>query len=60
MLDQQRVIVTPQQELYELACAYVAQRDFGNLEGQAVGTLDDAYLAPRSQTGGLSPCANSH
>jgi hypothetical protein len=38
--------VTPQQELYELARAYVAQqRDFGNLEGQIVRTLDDAYLA---------------
>jgi hypothetical protein len=46
LLDQERVIVAPQQELHELACAYVAQqRDFGNLEGQIVRTLDDAYLA---------------
>jgi hypothetical protein len=46
LLDQERVIVAPQQELHELARAYVAQqRDFGNLEGQIVRTLDDAYLA---------------
>jgi hypothetical protein len=46
LLGQDRVIVAPQQELYELARAYVAQqRDFGNLEGQIVRTLDDAYLA---------------
>jgi hypothetical protein len=46
LLDQERVIVAPQQELYELARAYVAQqRDFGNLEGQVVRTLHDAYLA---------------
>ena len=46
LLDQERVIVAPQQELYELARAYVAQqRDFGNLEGRLVRTLDDAYLA---------------
>ena len=38
--------MAPQQELYELARAYVAQqRDFGNSEGQVVRTLDDAYLA---------------
>ena len=38
--------MAPRQELYELARAYVAQqRDFGNLEGRIVRTLDDAYLA---------------
>jgi hypothetical protein len=46
LLGQERVIVAPQQEIYELACAYAAQqRDFGNLEGQIVRNLDDAYLA---------------
>jgi hypothetical protein len=46
LLRQERIIVAPQQELHELARAYVAQqRDFGNLEGQIVRTLDDAYLA---------------
>jgi hypothetical protein len=46
LLRQERILVAPQQELYELARAYVAQqRDFGNLEGQIVRTLDDAYLA---------------
>jgi hypothetical protein len=46
LLRQERIIVAPQQELYEMARAYAAQqRDFGNLEGQIVRTLDDAYLA---------------
>jgi hypothetical protein len=46
LLDQQRVIVAPQQELHELACTYVThQRNFGHLEGQVVRTLADAYLA---------------
>jgi hypothetical protein len=44
LLGQQRIIVAPQQEIYELACAYAAQqRDFGNVEGQVVRALGDAY-----------------
>jgi hypothetical protein len=44
LLRQERIIVAPQQELYELACAYAAQqRDFGNVGGQVVRALDDAY-----------------
>jgi hypothetical protein len=44
LLRQERIIVAPQQELYELACAYAAQqRDFGNIGGQVVRALDDAY-----------------
>jgi hypothetical protein len=44
LLGQERVIVAPQQEIYELACAYAAQqRDFGNVEGQVVRVLGDAY-----------------
>ena len=43
---QERIIVAPQQEIHELACAYAAQqRDFGNVEPQVVRTLNDAYLA---------------
>jgi hypothetical protein len=46
LLGQERIIVAPQQEIYELACAYAAQqRDFGNIQGQIVRTLGDAYLA---------------
>jgi hypothetical protein len=46
LLGQERVIVAPQQEIYELACAHAAvQRDFGNIQGQIVRTLDDACLA---------------
>ena len=46
LLGQERVIVAPQQEIYEPACAYAAQqRDFGNMQGQIVRTLADAYLA---------------
>jgi hypothetical protein len=46
LLGQERIIVAPQQEIYELACAYAAQqRDFGNVEPQVVRTLGDAYLA---------------
>jgi hypothetical protein len=44
LLGQERVIVASQQELYELACTYAAQqRDFGNVEGQVVRALGDAY-----------------
>jgi hypothetical protein len=44
LLGQERIIVAPQQEMYELACAYAAQqRDFGNVEGQVVRALGDAY-----------------
>jgi hypothetical protein len=44
LLGQERVIVAPQQEIYELARAYAAQqRDFGNVEGQVVRTLKEAY-----------------
>jgi hypothetical protein len=46
LLGQERVIVAPQQEIYELARVYAAQqRDFGNIQGQIVRTLGDAYLA---------------
>jgi hypothetical protein len=46
LLGQERIIVAPQQEIYELACAYAAQqRDFGNIQGQIVRALGDAYLA---------------
>ena len=44
LLGQERIIVAPQQEMYELACAYAAQqRDFGNVEGQVVRAIGDAY-----------------
>jgi hypothetical protein len=44
LLGQERIIVAPQQEMYELACAYAAQqRDFGNLEPQVVRAIGDAY-----------------
>jgi hypothetical protein len=44
LLGQRRIIVAPQQEIYELACAYAAQqRDFGNVEGQVARALADAY-----------------
>ena len=44
LLGQERVIVVPQQEAYDLACAYaVQQRDFGNMEPKVVRDLDDAY-----------------
>ena len=44
LLGQERIIVAPQQEIYELACAYAAQqRDFGNVEDQVVRALGDAY-----------------
>ena len=46
LLGQERIIVAPQQEIYELARVYAAQqRDFGNIQGQIVRTLADAYLA---------------
>ena len=46
LVGQERIIVAPQQEIHELACAYAAQqRDFGNVEPQVVRTLNDAYLA---------------
>jgi len=44
LLGQERIIVAPQQEIYELACIYASQqRDFGNLEGRIVRALGDAY-----------------
>src|SRR5258708_12318034 len=44
LLGQERIIVAPQQEIYELACAYAAQqRDFGNVKPQVVRTLPAAY-----------------
>jgi len=44
LLGQERIIVAPQQEMYELACAYAAQqRDFGNVEPQVVRAIWDAY-----------------
>ena len=44
LLGQERVIVVPQQEAYDLACAYaVQQRDFGNMEPKIVRDLADAY-----------------
>jgi hypothetical protein len=44
LLGQKRIIVAPQQEIYELACAYaIQQRDFGNVDGQVVRALGDAY-----------------
>ena len=46
LLGQERVIVAPQQEIYELARVYATQqRDFGNIQGQIVRTLAAAYLA---------------
>jgi hypothetical protein len=46
LLGQERIFVAPQQEIYELACAYAAQqRDFGNIPGQIVRALSEAYLA---------------
>ena len=43
LLGQERVIVTPQQWSYELACAYAAQqRDFGNMQPQVVRSLREA------------------
>ena len=44
LLGQERIIVAPQQEIYELACIYASQqRDFGNLKGRIVRALGDAY-----------------
>jgi len=44
LLGQERIIVAPQQGIYELACAYAAQqRDFGNVEPLVVRALGDAY-----------------
>jgi hypothetical protein len=44
LLGQERIIVAPQQEIYELACIYTSQqRDFGNLKGRIVRALGDAY-----------------
>jgi hypothetical protein len=44
LLGQERILVAPQQEIYELVCAYTAQqRDFGNVEPQVVRALADAY-----------------
>ena len=44
LLGQERIIVAPQQEIYELARIYASlQRDFGNLEGRIARALGDAY-----------------
>jgi hypothetical protein len=44
LLGQERVIVVPQQEAYDLACAYaVQQRNSGNMEPKVVRDLVDAY-----------------
>ena len=44
LLDRQRVIVAPQQEVYDLACAYAVQQlDFGNMKPEVVRALEDAY-----------------
>ena len=44
LLGQERAIVAPQQEVYDLACAYAVQQlDFGNMEPKVVRDLDDAY-----------------
>jgi hypothetical protein len=44
LLGQERIIVAPQQEIHELACAYAAQqRDSGNVEPQVVRALSEAY-----------------
>jgi hypothetical protein len=44
LLAQERVIVAPQQDVYELARAYaIQQRDFGNMEPKVVRALEDAY-----------------
>jgi hypothetical protein len=41
---QERVIVAPHQEMYDLARTYATQqRDFGNLEPRVVRSLWDAY-----------------
>src|SRR5215467_6897676 len=43
LLGQERIIVAPQQEVYDLACAFAAQqRDFGNTEPKVVRHLGDA------------------
>jgi hypothetical protein len=43
LLGQERVIVAPQQEVYDLARAYaVQQRDFGNMEPKVVRGLEEA------------------
>jgi hypothetical protein len=44
LLGQERIIVAPQQEMYELACTYAAQqRDFGTAVPRVVRVLRDAY-----------------
>lgn len=44
LLGQERVIVAPQHEIHELACAYAEhQRNFGNVVGQIVRSTDEAY-----------------
>ena len=44
MPSQERVIVAPNAEIYELARSYASQqRDFGNLEPRVVLSLCDAY-----------------
>jgi hypothetical protein len=56
LLGQERIIVAPQQEIYELACAYAAQqRDFGNVEPQFVRALGDAYRMLGHEQADLQP-----
>jgi hypothetical protein len=44
LLAQERIIVAPQPEVYDLACAFaVQQRDSGNMEPKVVRDLEDAY-----------------
>jgi hypothetical protein len=44
LLAEERVIVAPQQEVYDLACAYaIQQRASGNMEPRVVRDLEDAY-----------------
>src|SRR5262249_27846130 len=44
LLGQERVIVVPQQEAYDLACAYAVQQGVsGNMAPKVVRDLDDVY-----------------
>ena len=48
--------MAPQQEIYELARAYTAQqRDFGNIQGQIVRSLGDAYRMLDLEQAGFRP-----
>ena len=56
LLAQERVIVAPQQEVYDLACAYaVQQRDFGNMEPTVVRDLKEAYRLFGVEETGFGP-----